>query len=346
LFERVRIRRPEELRVGDVVQVRSKEEILATLDSDGRLDGMPFMPEMLQFAGQTIEVAKRAHKACDTTADMGIRDVPAAVHLAGARCDGSAHDGCQASCLLFWKEAWLKRPGDPAAAAASIAPTITESELQAKTRVTVPATDGETTGRLRFVCQATALREYTKPLPFWRPKQYVTDVASGNITLRSLAIGLVFLAANKYQDLTRDRLPRWLLIYGGRRVPSVLGTLERTPKRELGLQPGERVRVKSQKEIRATLDQLGRNRGLQFDAELLEFCDREATVARRISRLIDEKSGEMIQLPNECIMLDGFLCAGRYHRFCQRGSIPFWREIWLERVSGDEGAARTSKRQP
>ena len=30
------------------------------------------------------------------------------------RCDGSAHDGCQAGCLLFWKLAWLKAADAPA----------------------------------------------------------------------------------------------------------------------------------------------------------------------------------------------------------------------------------------
>ena len=33
-------------RAGHVVEVRTKEEILATLDKHGCLDGMPFMPEM------------------------------------------------------------------------------------------------------------------------------------------------------------------------------------------------------------------------------------------------------------------------------------------------------------
>ena len=39
------------LKAGEWVQVRSKEEILATLDANGRLDEMPFMPEMLKFCG-------------------------------------------------------------------------------------------------------------------------------------------------------------------------------------------------------------------------------------------------------------------------------------------------------
>ena len=35
--------------IGEVVEVRSPEEILATLDENGELDGLPFMPEMLRL---------------------------------------------------------------------------------------------------------------------------------------------------------------------------------------------------------------------------------------------------------------------------------------------------------
>ena len=41
-------------RAGDWVEVRSKEEILATLDKKGQLDSMPFMPEMLAPTGALI----------------------------------------------------------------------------------------------------------------------------------------------------------------------------------------------------------------------------------------------------------------------------------------------------
>ena len=37
-----------------------------------------------------------------------MRLMKSAVFLADVRCDGSAHDGCQRNCLIFWKEAWLK----------------------------------------------------------------------------------------------------------------------------------------------------------------------------------------------------------------------------------------------
>src|SRR5436190_20493355 len=107
------------LRSGDWVEVRSKEEILATLDGSGQLEGMPFMPEMFAFCGKRLRVYKRAHKTCDTVFPTRSRLVPGAVHLE-TRCDGQAHGGCQAGCLLFWKEAWLKRVDESAAPATAL----------------------------------------------------------------------------------------------------------------------------------------------------------------------------------------------------------------------------------
>lgn len=97
------------LKAGDWVEVRSREEILATLDERGRLDNLPFMPEMLEYCGQRLRVFKRADKTCEYTQGWSIRRMTNSVHLEGVRCDGSGHDGCQAGCLIFWKEAWLKR---------------------------------------------------------------------------------------------------------------------------------------------------------------------------------------------------------------------------------------------
>ena len=103
------------LRSGDLVEVRSAAEILASLDEQGSLDGMPFMPEMLPLIGRRFVVDKRAEKVCDTIASGGSRRVPGTVMLADLRCDGSGHDGCQAECRLYWKQAWLRRvdPGAP-----------------------------------------------------------------------------------------------------------------------------------------------------------------------------------------------------------------------------------------
>ena len=106
----------------------------------------------------------------------------------------------------------------------------------------------------------------------------------------------------------------------------------RTPKETLDLQPGELVEVKSREEIFATLDRTGHNRGLRFDIEMLRYCGKQARVQRRVNRLIDEKTGKMVHIGGDCIVLDGFICAADFHQNCPRGIEEYWREIWLRRV--------------
>jgi hypothetical protein len=72
-----------EPRRGDVVRVRSRDEILATLDADGSVEHQLFMPEMLQFCGQELTVASRADKTCDTLEWTGNRRMRNTVHLDG-----------------------------------------------------------------------------------------------------------------------------------------------------------------------------------------------------------------------------------------------------------------------
>src|SRR5262245_3626304 len=95
-------------RVGDIVEVRSKEDILATLDGNGRLQELPFMPEMIDFCGRQLRISAIAHKTCDTVNRTGGRRMVDTVHLEDIRCNGAFHGGCQAECLLFWKTRWLK----------------------------------------------------------------------------------------------------------------------------------------------------------------------------------------------------------------------------------------------
>ena len=53
------------IRAGEWFRVRTKEESLGTFDASGRLDELPFMPEMLQYCGTKKQVSKRTHKTCD-----------------------------------------------------------------------------------------------------------------------------------------------------------------------------------------------------------------------------------------------------------------------------------------
>ncbi|MDH5345566.1 MAG: hypothetical protein OEW59_07360, partial [Gammaproteobacteria bacterium] len=94
--------------VGDRVRVRPLPEILATLDSGHCLDALPFMPEMARFCGQEARVFRSVDKIYDYGGRKDMRRMSDCVTLTGLRCDGSAHDGCQAGCALLWKTAWLE----------------------------------------------------------------------------------------------------------------------------------------------------------------------------------------------------------------------------------------------
>jgi hypothetical protein len=110
-----------------------------------------------------------------------------------------------------------------------------------------------------------------------------------------------------------------------------------TPSAKLDLRPGELVRIKSKREIEVTLDEKQHNRGLFFEGEMARHCGRIARVRGRVERLVDELTGELVEIKSDCIMLEGVVCQGDYHLFCPRGIYSFWREIWLERVDDPNG---------
>jgi hypothetical protein len=319
------------LKVGDLVEVRSADEILATLDERGELENLPFMPEMLAFCGQRLTVHKVAHKVCDTISRSGMRRMTNAVHLTGSRCDGSAHGGCQTACSLYWKEQWLRRvdpeseptPSTPSPGALMLPILAINSRKE-------PGPDGE----IRYSCQATELlRAAPTCLPFRDLSQYVQDVRSGNAgvfaVLRAFGVGLF----NRMQSLSKKVLPRRLRFRDGLPWLFLKGELiGRTPTGKLDLQPGELVRIKSKDQILATLDENRLNRGLGFDEEMSRFCGQTAVVRSRVERCIDEKTGRMLTMKSPCITLENNVCEGAYTVSCPREFVPFWREIWLERV--------------
>lgn len=308
---------------GDLVEVRCAAEILATLDSDGSTDSLPFMPEMVAACGHRFTVDSRASKVCDTaTADLTSRRIPNAVLLADRRCDGTGHGGCQSECLLYWNEAWLRPAGekpassdaDDVAAAAELLALVTQ------------AAQRNEAGEVRYRCQATELVAASERLSTADPRVYVRELTSGNVTLRRFA--KVMARASVMQPLhSLGRLDE---------VPFA-GPSEKSPPRPepLNLQPGDWVRVKPIEQIRATLTTQGRNRGLWFDREQAVFCGQMFQVRQRVTRIVDERDGKMIELGNDCITLESNWCSGDLSTgrwFCPRKIFGFWRECWLERV--------------
>ena len=189
-------------RAGDLVEVRTKEQILATLDKHGRLKELPFMPQMFQYCGQRFKVYKRAHKTCDTVNPIRGRWVSDAVHL-DLRCDGAAYGGCQAACLVFWKTAWLKPVDEMGKATGQSSRServhnnihsvgTTEADVIAGTYAdNQNAMDGP-----RYICQATELPVFTTQLRWWDIRQYMEDIISGNVTFGKFLRGVVYASYN------------------------------------------------------------------------------------------------------------------------------------------------------
>jgi hypothetical protein len=318
-------------RTGDRVIVRSPAEILATLDTNGTLHGLPFMPEMLDWCGKPFRVERRVEKTCvDVAAPIypnrrfAANDV---VFLDGPRCSGDGHDGCKRGCKIFWKEAWL-RPYDSADTSTQLSKANLK-ELQSRLTIKFDET--------HYFCQSTQLCKATEAFP-GKKKPWML-----RILFREIQNG----------DRSTSEIMKLLLLWSWQRLQRVMhsnqwlrGPNERTPTMSLGLQPGEGVRIKSRAEMVATLDHKRSNRGLTVCYEMTRYCEGRAEVRERVDRLIDERTGQMREIRNTVSLQNMHgkkmalsdlecLCFNQLGD-CPRGELMYWREIWLERASGGD----------
>jgi hypothetical protein len=347
------------LKAGEWVEVLSLDEIRRTLDEHAQLEGMPFMPEMARFCGLRFQVQARAHKSCDTVDYVGGRRLWGAVHLEGLRCDGGGHAGCEALCLLFWKEGWLKKVDGPGPKVAHFdgpgpaVPAEMARLVQLGTRRPGEPVDAPDP---TYVCQATQLLVASVPLKRSDVGQYVEDLLSGNVSLLRMLTGFAFfgfeMVARGRYGLGTPLLALYELLQrltGGTPYPSRPGLIpkgQKTPSRKLDLKAGELVRVRALPEILETVDVDLRNRGMGFHSEMVPFTGKTFRVLRRIEKIVNEKTGKMIVMKNDAVILENATCQARYinncRRFCPRSVYLYFREIWLERV--EDGRASEPSR--
>lgn len=337
MIRKVTAKRQRPLRRGDIVEVRPPAEILSTLGEDGSLDGVLFMPEMLHYAGRRFRVSTRVEKFCDTIQGSRSRRISDTVYLDNLRCDGSGHGGCQAACRLYWKEDWLVRvaengessPADDEAGFADL-----EQVTRASSRRLEQSEEG--VGEL-FRCQATDALAASEPLGDFDLTQYSRELRSGNVGIRRLL--KVALRALEFMIGRRLGLIGPISIKARLLVKVRPGAKASEP---LGLAVGDWVRVKSEEEIRRTLDERGRNRGLWFDREMRSYCGGIYQIKARIERIIDERTGRMIEIKTDAFVLDGVVCTGDCSPsrwLCPREITPYWRDAWLSRVDPPPWAA-------
>ncbi len=323
---------PEKFSRGDLVEVKSAEEIMETLDNNGATNKLPFMPEMLPMIGKQFRVYRRVeHFSFDGDETCGdessVRAFPEndVVVLENCRCSGQAHNGCKRGCSIFWREAWLK----PASEVTASQEQAQRHEPAAETMLTDRSGKEALTERLKtrgladsetFYCQSSQLLVSTHPVSFKeRVRRCARNVWTGNY-------GLIEMLRNIFV---------WFYVRGREKLlgPFPKGKLNKTPAESLDLQPGEIVQVKSLEEIMQTLDQRGFNRGLHFAPEMIPYCGKELRVLARADRMIAEGIGSMRSMKNT-VILEDCICDSATWAFgaCPRQDYIYWREIWLKRL--------------
>ncbi|MEK6336407.1 MAG: hypothetical protein AABM67_15885 [Acidobacteriota bacterium] len=293
---------------GDLVEVRSAAEILATLDEKGTLENLPFMPEMLPFCGRQFRISRHAFKTCVDDGDM--RRLDGTVFLEEVRCDGAAHAGCDRGCLVFWKTAWLKPAGATSPNGHSAKSKVTADDLRS-----LAARDGQ------FFCQSSEIVNASQPLPWWEARQYLWDLKYNRTPFLLFTRSLLIAIYNKFAS--RLKFPAWRAVSGGAN-----GNGQSQP---LNLRPGEFVRVKPLHQIKATLDSEGKHQNLLFAPAMANFCGQVLPVRDRVENIVLEATTRQRKI-KDTVLLEGATCDGVCHRLCPRQSLLFWRECWLERV--------------
>jgi beta-1,4-mannosyltransferase len=311
------------LRPGDIVCLRSLSEIQASLDESGKLDGLPFMSEMLAFQDRQWVVQRRIDKINDWINQNDLRRTKHIVTLVDVRCDGAAHGGCQAACQILWHERWLRRVSAsqwtemPVSAEQSIAVKLDQQLANAASQKIVETDPG----KRRYMCQITELLHISKSMSRYDIRPLIRPLLNGNVPLTGWLVAMLTALFNRLQKLRH-----------GVDYPLTAPQLDEgpTPIRQLNLQPGEVVRVRDKYEIGMTLHK-NHNRGIWFGKELVRFCNKHYTVRSRVENIINERTGEMMTLKTPCVILESVCGSGEFLQFCPQNEYAFWREIWLER---------------
>ena len=253
------------------------------------------------------------------------RRAPHAQHRPPRRtCAATAprHGGCQAACLLFWKEAWLERVESederrrPARARRRAGP--------AAARPCSPATTvaARSNGAAVYRCQATEIPSASSPLRLRELDQYAGDVR--NWGLGKIVRGLVIEVFNLWQRFSRRQLPRRPADRRRASVPvpqrhaageegqDAVGEARPAPRRPRPGQEqgGDRGHPRSRANTTAASASTPR-----WSATAV---GRPASAAASTASSTSTR-GEMIEINSDCIILEGVVCTSDYHRFCPRG---------------------------
>jgi hypothetical protein len=94
---------------GDMVRVKSLEEVRATLDEWKELRGCLFMDAMQEYCGTQQRVLQPVERFVDER-DYRVKKAKGIILLEGLLCHGTPVYGrCDRACYYFWRNEWLEK---------------------------------------------------------------------------------------------------------------------------------------------------------------------------------------------------------------------------------------------
>ena len=122
---------------------------------------------------------------------------------------------------------------------------------------------------------------------------------------------------------------------------SIASSVDHQPQQELGLKPGELVRVRPASQIFSTLDATGSLDGMPFMPEMREHCGRSFRVGQRSDKTC---AGDgVVRRMHNTVHLQGVRCDGAAHGGCQAACLCSGRR---RGSNGSQATTASSKRRP
>jgi hypothetical protein len=98
------------------------------------------------------------------------------------------------------------------------------------------------------------------------------------------------------------------------------------------LEPGDRVQIRSEKEIQSTLGKENKFKGLSVMPEMSKFYGKEYRVFKKLKKMMIESTGELRVIKSPTYLLEGVFCDGEFHQNCDRTCFLLWKREWLKKL--------------
>jgi len=99
---------------GELVQIKTVNEIKATLDANKKNRGLYFDVEMVPFCVRTCRVRARVNQIIEKPTGKMVKIPGDWILLEGTACTGKYHRSCARAILPYWREMWVRRADEDA----------------------------------------------------------------------------------------------------------------------------------------------------------------------------------------------------------------------------------------